>query len=183
MEQLFPLNINEGSYNCPDSIHGIKHTYRVMVLSAIIGQELGKLVETEYAVCSALIHDMARKHDGYCTEHGKWSVESKFPLYVEDFRKMGINQQGLEYIKAAVVNHCLSEEMPRNNPHYITTAILKDADALDRVRISETSLNTDLLRFPVSRDLIELSGYLYHMSEKMTSFNFRELYKLSILMK
>ena len=68
------------------SIHGISHTYRVMCHTRFIGEAAGLNRETEIALCAAYIHDLARKHDGYCNQHGLWSARDKLPQFCGFFK-------------------------------------------------------------------------------------------------
>ncbi len=70
----------------------------------------------------------------------------------------GVAAEDWEGIAVAVENYCRAE-IPRTHPHWTLTAILKDADGLDRVRIRD--LNPRFLRFPESRKLVSFAEALY----------------------
>jgi hypothetical protein len=152
--------------------HGINHTYRVMFHVLNIGINAKLFDEIKLAWCAAFIHDMARKHDGYCTEHGQWSAETKLPIFQKLFINEGVDKVGIEAIRLAVSNHSLREEVPADNPYYKTVALLKDADALDRIRISESNLKVEYLRFPETVELVGFAKKLYYATadEKLNSF-------------
>jgi HD superfamily phosphodiesterase len=158
-------------------LHGIGHTYRVMCNSLALGKRLKFGRESRLALCSAFIHDMARKHDGKCTMHGAWAAEEKLPLFRDLFLSIGVMQNEIEEIRIAVTNHSLPEELPSFHDYYVTTAILKDADALDRIRLGDSNLKPDFLRFGESRELIPFSERLYHQTNGITDLDFDKTLK------
>ncbi len=160
------LILRQEDFDIVSSLHGIRHTCRVMCHSLILGDRLKTVRETKLALCAAFIHDMARQHDGRCHRHGAWAAERKLPLFRDLFLSVGVAPQDLREIAVSVSNHSLPEELPKDHPCYVTTAILKDADALDRVRLGETNLDLNFLRFSESRALIPFSRELYHRTEK-----------------
>lgn len=154
------------------SLHGINHTYRVMYHCL----ELGGLLECSKAALlafmGAFIHDMARKHDGYCTGHGAWAATQKLPFFIGLFIESGASEAELKLIASAVHSHSLSIDLPANDPAWLMSAILKDADALDRIRLGETNLRPEYLRFSESLALIAPAKILYYKcaSEPLASF-------------
>jgi len=159
--------------------HGINHTYRVMCLCLYLGDKLNNISDTRQAVCAAFIHDMSRRHDGYCTDHGSWSVREKLPHFRKMFISLGLSAQELKSIELAVENHCMGKEVDPGHPHYNVVAILKDADALDRVRLGDWNLNTDFLRFKESLDLIDFSMQLYQNTKDISIENFKQVLDLA----
>ncbi len=160
-------------------LHGIKHTYRVMCNCLYLGDKLKNIRETKLAFYAAFIHDMARKDDGYCIEHGLWAAKQKLPQFRDLFFSIGLQEKDLQEIKMAVINHSEKLDIPQNNPFYKTTAILKDADALDRIRIAENNLNVDYLRFKESIQLIPFAKELYYRVEDAEIHNFYEILKIA----
>lgn len=159
--------------------HGIKHTYRVMVHVLKIG-ELARLNhEILLAFCGAYIHDMARKHDGYCTRHGSWAARKKLPEFSETFRQLGVDDNGLKTIALAVSNHSLHEEIERSHRDYLTVALLKDADALDRIRICKNCLDPEYLRIPESHQLISFAEKLYYETDELQIGDFEEVLNIA----
>jgi hypothetical protein len=161
------------------SLHGINHTYRVMLHVLNIGQKANLDGEILPAWCAAYIHDMARKHDGYCTEHGAWSANTKLPIFRGFFAQQGVDTDGLRAIKAAVANHSVRHEMTHQHPYYKITALLKDADALDRIRISETNLKVKYLRYPVTASLVDFAKALYYATPNKELSSFDELLQIA----
>ena len=156
------FNLKEEYFETHSWLHGIKHTYRVMCNCLVLGDKLGLTRETKLAFFGAFIHDMGRQHDGYCTEHGRWAIELKFDNFKDLFIENGVNLNDLEEIKTAVINHSMHPDISKDHPHYTTTAILKDADALDRIRMGRFNLNKKFLRFQETIELISYARKLYY---------------------
>lgn len=112
--------------------HGVSHTVRVMRLVLHLGAAHGLHTDRVIApaFCAAVIHDMARTHDGVCDRHGEWAVASKLPLWQPRFLEWGLNPDHLPSIAAAIEWHCKRTPLHAD----AITHLLKDADALDRVR-------------------------------------------------
>jgi hypothetical protein len=173
-----PFQLKEAYFDHHSYLHGISHTYRVMYHVLNIGRLAGLNHEIKLAFCAAFIHDMARKHDGYCIDHGVWATKSKFPLFMKLFIETGVNTEGLRAIKLAVANHSIRHEIRKDHPFSTIVALLKDADALDRIRIGENNLKPEYLRFPVSLTLIDFSKELYHCTKAETPVSFDEMIEI-----
>jgi len=158
------LILREEYFDHPSTLHGIGHTYRVMTHSLILGNIMQLERETKLALCGAFIHDMARKHDGKCFQHGQWASENKFPRFFPLFKSLGIVEENQEEIGKAVTWHSLPDEIDTDNPFRNTVALLKDADALDRIRLGEGDLKVEMLRFPETVGLVEYAKRLYYES-------------------
>lgn len=169
------FTLKEKFFDHKSSLHGINHTYRVMFNCLYLSKKINKKESGLLAFCAAFIHDMARKHDGLCKEHGLWACESKFDLYKDKFINQGVNTSQFDEIKFAVKNHSENVEITETHPYYLTTAILKDADALDRFRISDDNLNPDFLRFDISKTLIPFSKNFFLKTNKI---NFKDFYQV-----
>lgn len=138
-------------------LHGIPHTYRVMCLTLLLGKRLEMPRERKLAFYSAYIHDMSRVDDGICRDHGRWAASEKLPGFIDFFKKHGLQKNDEDEIAVAVTNHSLPDDLEKNHPYCITTAILKDADALDRIRLGSWNLNKKFLRFEQSILLIDIA--------------------------
>jgi hypothetical protein len=167
--------LKDDYFDHPSLLHGINHTYRVMMHVIELGKSAGLNHEIREAFCAAFIHDMARQHDGYCTQHGTWAAQKKLPFFSKMFLDAGVSTQGLENIRLAVTNHSLYDEIDPTHPAYKTVALLKDADALDRIRISKNNLKPEFLRFPQSSAYITFARDLYYASNQRIFRNFDEL--------
>lgn len=166
----FILRANYFDFN--SALHGAGHTYRVMCNSLVLGKRLKFYRESRLALCAAFIHDMARKHDGMCTMHGAWAAAEKLPLFRDLFLSVGVMPNEIEEIGMAVTNHSLPEELLSSHDYFVTTAILKDADALDRIRLGENNLKPAFLRFAESLELIPVSERLYYETNGITDLDF-----------
>lgn len=171
--------LKDDYFDHPSLIHGINHTYRVMYHVLRIGRATGLVRETLQAWCAAYIHDMARKHDGYCTEHGQWSAEKKFPEFKSLFIRVGVDADGLEAVRLAVVNHSQRHEIDPGHPYYKTVALLKDADALDRIRIGENNLKVEYLRFDETLTMVDFAKELYYRSDDRVLHDFDALLRIA----
>jgi len=135
--------------------------------------------ETKLAFLAAYIHDMSRLHDGYCTIHGERASINKLPEFKELFQSIDVNLADLEEIKTAVCSHSLGEELPVNNPFYKTTALLKDADALDRIRLGRDNLDPHYLRFEQTKKMIPFARELFYSTENLKVRSFVEFLKIA----
>ncbi|BFU22862.1 hypothetical protein KM1_286020 [Entamoeba histolytica HM-3:IMSS] len=154
---LSDFDISDTYFDHPNSIHGLIHTYRVVLFSLIIGYYTKNRRFGLLASCGSLIHDMARKRDGICTEHGSLAAKTKFNLLKNHIVNYSISETEQNYIKNAVIKHCTGESKP-NEDDYIVVSILKDSDALDRCRVGD--LDPNYLRFKESKKLTQLSEYI-----------------------
>jgi hypothetical protein len=145
-----------------------------MCLTLVLGKLLKKERETKVAFFAAFVHDMARTHDGKCTLHGTRAAEKKLPLFLELFQKHGLEENDTDELYTALCYHCKIEEIEETNPYYNTTALLKDADALDRIRMGENNLNVSFLRFKETKKLIPFSKEFYNQTCKFKRQKFAD---------
>jgi HD superfamily phosphodiesterase len=175
-----PFLLKDHYFDHSSTLHGINHTYRVMFHVLNIGRKAGLNHDIRLAFCAAFIHDMARLHDSYCTEHGIRSVKRKLPAFKQLFFQTGIDADGIRAIKLAVANHSIRHEISKSNPYYHTVALLKDADALDRIRIGEHNLKIKYLRYPETVELVDFAKELYYRSDGQIIRNMDELIDLAV---
>jgi hypothetical protein len=145
-------------------LHGRMHVARVMIFGFRLVRATGS-EDLEIPLWAATyLHDLGRTHDGFCTEHGRWSVEKlrQSPEIREILRRGGLPAEQFEMVETACIEHCQRVELDRNHPHYRLTALLKDADALDRVRLGD--LDPLFLRYPEAQGLIPMAEGLYRAS-------------------
>jgi hypothetical protein len=171
--------LHESHFEHRSLLHGINHTYRVMCHVYLLGKELGWEREMRLAFCAAFIHDMSRKHDGFCTKHGFWASRDKLPVFTEFFLSQGANSFEIEEISAAVKNHSEGFELAANHRFRKTTALLKDADALDRIRLGENNLDTTFLRFEITAGFIPFANALFRNSEHKIIRDFPEIMEIA----
>ncbi|EDR27885.1 hypothetical protein EDI_125110 [Entamoeba dispar SAW760] len=168
---LSDFDISDAYFDHPNSIHGLIHTYRVVLFSLIIGYYTQKRRFGLLASCGSLIHDMARKRDGICTEHGPLAAKTKFNLLKNHIIKYSISETEQKYIKSAVIKHCTGESKP-NEDDYFVVSILKDSDALDRCRVGD--LDPNYLRLKESRELTQLSEYICVKTLELGNISFTQ---------
>ena len=155
------------------------HTYRVMTHVLKLGMLTKHIHEARLAFFAAYIHDMARKHDGYCTIHGSDAANHKLILYHELFTKNGASPSDLLTIGRAVTMHSIGKELTKNDPDWLTTALLKDADALDRIRLGNSDLDPSFLRFSETHECIKFGKNLYFRSIENGPYDLINILRLS----
>jgi hypothetical protein len=169
------FNLRPEDFDHQSKIHGVGHVYRVMYHCLNLGLALNLCEDAKLAFIAAYIHDLSRKHDGRCNEHGKWASEKKLPLYSVLLQRYKIDDFKLEQIRTAIYYHSLPEELPKDHFCWTVTSILKDADALDRIRLGENDLNPKYLRFAESIKSIGLARDLYYLSSGKPVIYFSEI--------
>jgi hypothetical protein len=171
--------LHESHFEHKSLLHGINHTYRVMCHVLYLGKKLRWERETRLAFCAAFIHDMSRLHDGYCTKHGHWAARDKLPVFNEFFLSQGANSFEIEEIKAAVTNHSEGFELPTNHRFRKTAALLKDADALDRIRLGDKNLDPSFLRFDFTIQFVTFANALFHHSDHLKIAKFDQMLEIA----
>ena len=135
---------------------------RVMVLAAVIAWERGLSVQDTFMLLDACAyHDIARTHNGNDAAHGERAAQ-KLPLLTS------WDGDELKIVQAAVAAHSRADsKLGKMMQRYQVvdrercrevTFILKDADALDRVRSGD--LDISYLRLPESLNKVEFAERL-----------------------
>ncbi len=158
-------------------LHGARHTQRVHIHAQRLVRELRwDDTDSRLALSTALWHDIGRTHDGVEPEHGARSVERT--------RELGFLQplapEEAALVSFAIALHSRSDEHARQEVAEWHEArrlaeperalrilwLLKDADALDRVRLGwwDTTDPTQL-RHPEAVAMMEFAVQLYWLSE------------------
>ncbi|HNW69735.1 MAG TPA: HD domain-containing protein [Bacteroidales bacterium] len=169
------FDIKPGYFVHESELHGASHTYRVMCHVLVLSNRLKLLHAGRLAFCAAFVHDMARRHDGFCLMHGPRAARDKVPEFIPLFHKYNLETEDINTIKTAVSNHSQYVELRKNHPHYLVTSLLKDADALDRIRLGDGNLNPKYLRHKASLELKDFSRNLYLKSERIPVSNFETM--------
>lgn len=164
-------------YESPYGVHGVGHVRRVLLHCISLANAIG-LSEQERGILmlSACYHDIGRKHDEACEHHGEWSLEKMRELGLDTFYIVQdgdggvypeyLTSEEMEAVEFIIRYHCKSDEEGENAMNDIqdTTVkelvqklfpVFKDADALDRVRISDLNLN--YLRTKESRQRVKFA--------------------------
>ncbi|MBN1263102.1 MAG: HD domain-containing protein [Candidatus Pacebacteria bacterium] len=131
--------------------HGLSHRLRVLILAVLIAEEFEKAVDLESVVLAALYHDIGRKSDFDNQEHGeasaRWVRENLASFHPE------IGREKREKIARLCQQHSREDEPGiAADPEL---QVLKDADALDRVRFFVFSrLKKGFLRTAAARRIL-----------------------------
>lgn len=137
--------------------HGKIHCLRVLLNATIIAnhEEVNEAFDRSILFTACIAHDMAREHDYEDMSHGE---ESYFCLQ----ENLGICDN--EELKFIMKYHSIPDRQAlkelknfpkdRQEPLKKLLYILKDADALDRVRFGIRSLDMNFLRLDFSKTLV-----------------------------
>lgn len=149
----------------PSRIHGQKHVARVLVHALRLVEATGYHGDCARLWCAVFLHDLERTHDGHCVVHGAeaWRRFEATPALQDFVARAGVSASDHAAIGHAVRHHCVPSEVSRAHPHWRLTALLKDADALDRVRIDD--LDPSYLRFEASHSMIAFAERLFRETD------------------
>lgn len=149
----------------PSTIHGQAHVSRVMVHAFRLIEATGWWEEAARLWASAYLHDIARTHDGVCYRHGADAM-AKFQR-LSSLRDLiasgGVTDSDYGPIRTAVVYHSAPKELDHRHPHWRLTSLLKDADALDRVRLGD--LDPRRLRNSEAKGMIAFAQKLFDATD------------------
>lgn len=145
----------------PSELHGQKHVARVLVHGLRLAKLTGNESEMPRLWASIYAHDLAREHDGTCMLHGRNAADrlDHMPEVIALYRRAGVTVDDLPAVKFAVSHHVGAPEPDRDHPLWSLTALLKDADGLDRVRLGD--LDPSYLRFPETPAQIPFAERLF----------------------
>jgi hypothetical protein len=146
-------------------LHGQAHVARVLVHALRLVEAIGCPEEARRVWAAVYLHDIARTHDGRCPEHGRWGWArlSELPDVRERLARGGVRVEDHPAIEAAVTIHSCGELAP-DDPHWRLAALLKDADALDRVRLGD--LKSKWLRHPEAATMVPFASGLFEWSTR-----------------
>lgn len=152
-------------FSRPSDLHGQSHVGRVMIHAAVLTVLTGSHALFPKLWAAVYLHDLARKHDGPCSVHGLLAVKRLGCCKgLQDLlRRAGVADWQLPEIRTAVVSHCQPRELEPDHPHARLTSLLKDADALDRVRCG--GLDVGMLRSSISRSLVVFAETLFRCTQ------------------
>ncbi len=147
----------------PSHLHGQAHVARVLIHGLRLVAALGCVEEAPRLWAAVYLHDLARTHDGRCPEHGAWAWSrlQDLPEVRERLVRGGVRPQDWPAIEAAVTIHSCGE-LPAGDPHWRLAALLKDGDALDRVRLGD--LKSKWLRHPEAVAMVPFASSLFEWS-------------------
>jgi hypothetical protein len=163
-------------------LHGQAHVARVMVHAIRLVEATGQYEHATRLWAAVFLHDLARTHDGLCYQHGPDAarrLRTEQSLQ-ERLTEVGLTAADFPAIEAAVTAHCAPKEVARHHEHWSLIALLKDADALDRVRVRD--LDPNYLRHPIAKQMIPFAQRLFDETDGMVSTgtsHFERLWQIS----
>ena len=143
--------IKEKLFFMPFGTHGIGHTRRVLNLAL----ELAKYYnvpakDMKVLAIACCYHDIGRLHDATDDEHGAISSEKMLKMKLDQLHNLTPDE--LSVILDLVVYHSMDDDLWLDDDNLLIYQILKDADALDRLRFND--LDVKYLRLAYSKELI-----------------------------
>lgn len=148
-------HIDADLYYKPHGDHGVMHTYRVMRLADELSKHYNlSFAEHRILMCACCYHDIGRTHDYEDYEHGRDSVVECFGKSL--FRVFNLPPEQVEIATTLMTYHAIPDSQFNTTDERIRLLynIIKDADAIDRLRFND--LDESFLRLPESHSLIGL---------------------------
>ena len=159
------------------SLHGVRHTQRVHIHAQRLTEELEwSSADRELVLHAALWHDIGRLGDGVEPGHGACSVERADELRLAAI----LPAEDAAVVRFAILRHSLPDDGALEHAEGLAAAddparrladpqralrvlwMLKDADALDRVRLGfGEQADSRQLRHPRSLRLLSFAEVLY----------------------
>lgn len=136
----------------PFGDHGVGHTKRVLYLASEIAKSYAlNDAEERILALACCYHDIGRTHDWTDDGHGKDSADKMVRLKLD--RLHNLSSEELDSVLNLIIMHSLDDELFIGGEREVLLyKILKDADALDRLRFDD--LNEKYLRLPESQEMI-----------------------------
>ena len=167
------LNNIQTEYIYVSEGHGINHNERTALFTFYLANKEGLSDEDlKLALYAAFYHDTGRMHDFLDDYHGFRSAE------MLDRLELDVTDEELDILKTVITCHSLDDSryqsvVNKNNVYDKKRCdklfkILKDSDALDRVRLDGNPIVIpEMLRCGCSKNLILASYQLYDNYEKI----------------
>ena len=148
--------------------HGQGHVARVMVHAFRLIEATGLVDEGSRLWGAVYLHDMARTHDGFDEVHGMHAVMrvNESTDLQERLIAHGVQSDDPSML-LAVMMHCLPDDHSAygGKPIWPLLSLLKDADALDRVRFGD--LEPAYLRWEATKGMIGFAQDLYNQTRRI----------------
>ncbi len=152
-------------------IHGIGHIERVLLFGGLIAmQNHCNEADTRLVLLACSYHDIGRVDDSLDDGHGKRSSE-KLPEVIS------LPTEDMAIVQAAIHAHSINDVLMEDTIHkygiydkeraLAIARMLKDADALDRVRVMD--LDPNFLRFSCSHKYVDFAYTLYNFYQNFTN--------------
>lgn len=139
----------------PSQIHGINHSVRVLILQEILALHLIKsdcILDQEALRWAAATHDIGRIDDGLDLDHNERSGH-----LAQEYLKDIVPEEVIKEVQYLNRWHNINEELIPNLTNELK--VLKDADSLDRVRLSD--LDIRYLHFPQAKELVSFAKLFF----------------------
>lgn len=147
--------------------HGQAHVGRVMIHAFRLIDATGLADEASRLWGAVYLHDLARTHDGFDEVHGMHAVMrvNESTDLQERLIARGVQSDDPSML-LAVMMHCLPDDHPAygGKPIWPFLQLLKDVDALDRVRFGD--LDPSYLRHEATRGMVKFAEDLYSQSHR-----------------
>ena len=148
-------------------IHGINHNLRVSLFAFYLANKLQlSQQDVQLIIYASFYHDVGRRNDCEDNLHGELSAKKI------DSLNLHLTDKDTKILKAIITGHSLPDQNFNEvmNEYHIQDkqrceklfSILKDADALDRVRLEYPYIKIDLIRNYESKQLIPLAFLIEH---------------------
>ena len=133
--------------------HGIGHTRRVLNIALKLADQYSLSANDKKLLAIACCyHDIGRINDWTDDEHGFYSSQKMVKLELD--QKHELSEDELELVLDLITFHSLDDDQYiADGNDLLMYQIIKDADALDRLRFDD--LDTKYLRLPESKRLID----------------------------
>ena len=148
--------------------HGQGHVARVMVHAFRLIEATGLVDEGSRLWGAVYLHDLARTHDGFCEVHGMHAVMRVNESTDLQERLIAHGAQSDDpSMLLAVMMHCLPDDHSAygGKPIWPLLSLLKDADALDRVRFGD--LEPAYLRHAATREMVQFAQDLFTQTRRI----------------
>ena len=166
-------SVPESSFTRLSRLHGVRHTQRVHVHAQRLAADIGwGDADTRLVLLAALWHDIGRTNDADDPGHGSASAVRAEALGLT----APLSRSDAGIVRFAVTFHSRADAAALRSSRGLPRAraeralrvlwLLKDADALDRVRLTPgEAADARCLRHPETAALLPFAGALYDVLE------------------
>jgi HD superfamily phosphodiesterase len=154
MYKTYKQFITEDLFFNPFGDHGVGHTRRVLYLAHKLADKYDLTPKDKIILAIACCyHDIGRTNDLTDDEHGAESANKVLRLELN--KKHHLSDEESQRVLDLITFHSLDDELwKKTDKDLVLYQILKDADALDRLRFND--LNRKYLRLPESHNMLSL---------------------------
>ena len=148
--------IKDDLFLFPYGDHGIAHTKRVLYLSSLLAEHYSLNKDYwEILAFACCYHDIGRVNDLTDPDHGQMSVEKCKRLQLDKIS--GLSVDSWKIVELLIEFHSIDDNLFTTNNSTINLMyqIIKDADAIDRLRFND--LDEKYLRLEYSKEIIPIA--------------------------